>query len=165
MDERREQALHGGRLTVGIVRVGDTVRRPRHARSEFVHTVLRHLDAAGFDGAPRLLGIDERGREVLTYISGETIDSTPARLCDARLVSAARLIRRFHDATAGTALAAAEEIVAHGDLGPTTSSSTATRRSRSSTGTMMSLRAAASSTSRTRPGARRHLRARQGPAW
>jgi hypothetical protein len=90
MDERREQALRGGRQTVGIVRVGDTVRRPRHARSDFVHAVLRHLDAAGFDGAPRLLGIDEHGREVLTYINGETIDSSPARLSDARLVSAAR---------------------------------------------------------------------------
>jgi hypothetical protein len=33
-------------------------------------------------------------------------------------VSAARLIRGFHDATTHTALAAAQEIVAHGDLGP-----------------------------------------------
>ena len=118
MDERREQALHGGRQTVGIVRVGDTVRRPRHARSDFVHAVLHHLEATGFDSAPRLLAIDEHGREVLTYIEGETIDRSPARLSDGRLVSATRLIRRFHDATAGTPLAAAQEIVAHGDLGP-----------------------------------------------
>lgn len=118
MDERREPMLHGGRQTVGVVRVGDTVRRPRHARSDFVHALLRHLEAVGFDGAPRLLGIDEHGREVLTYINGETIDSSPARLSDGRLVSAARLIRGFHDATTHTALAAAQEIVAHGDLGP-----------------------------------------------
>jgi aminoglycoside phosphotransferase (APT) family kinase protein len=118
MYERREQALHGGRQTVGIVRVGDTVRRPRHARSDYVQVVLHHIEAAGFDGAPRLLGIDEHGREVLTYLDGETIDSSPATLSDARLVSAAQLVRRFHDTTAGTALAAAEEIVAHGDLGP-----------------------------------------------
>jgi aminoglycoside phosphotransferase (APT) family kinase protein len=118
MDEQREQALHGGRQTVDIVRVGDTVRRPQHARSDFAHAVLRHLNAAGFNGAPRLLGIDEHGREVISHINGETIDSSPARLSDARLVSAAGLVRRFHDATAGTALAAAQEIVAHGDLGP-----------------------------------------------
>jgi hypothetical protein len=80
MVERREQALHGGRQTVGIVRVGDTVRRPRHARSDFVHAVLRRLEAAGLDGAPRLLGIDEHGREVLTYLDGETLDSSPATL-------------------------------------------------------------------------------------
>ncbi len=118
MAERREQTLHGGRQTVGIVRVGDTVRRPRHARSGIVHAVLRHLDAVGFDGSPRLLGIDEYGSELLTYITGETIDSSPFRLSDARLVSAVWLNRRFHDATAGTELAAAHEIVARGDLDP-----------------------------------------------
>jgi hypothetical protein len=104
MDEWREQAFHGGRQTVGITRIGDTVRRPRHARSDLVHAVLRHLEAAGFDGAPCLLGIDEHGREVLTYIDGKTIDSSPVSLSDGRLVSAAQLIRRFHDTTAGTAL-------------------------------------------------------------
>jgi hypothetical protein len=83
-----------------------------------VNVVLRHLEAAGFDGAPRLLGIDEHGREMLTHLDGETIDSSPATLSDAPLVSAAQPVRRFHDTTAGTALAAAEEIVAHGDLGP-----------------------------------------------
>jgi hypothetical protein len=118
MDERREQALDGGRQTIGIVRIDDTVRRPRHVRSDFVHALLRHLEAAGFDGAPRLLAIDEDGREALTYINGETIDSSPAGLTDTGLISAAQLIRRFHDATAGTALAGAQEIVAHGDLGP-----------------------------------------------
>jgi len=46
----------GGRQTIGIVRVGDTVRRPRHARSDLVHALLRHLDAVGFEDAPRLLG-------------------------------------------------------------------------------------------------------------
>jgi hypothetical protein len=96
MDEWRE-AFHGGRQTVGITRIGDTVRRPRHARSDLVHAVLRHLEAAGFDGAPRLLGIDEDGREVLTYIDGKTIDRSPVSLSDGRLVSAAQLIRRFHD--------------------------------------------------------------------
>jgi aminoglycoside phosphotransferase (APT) family kinase protein len=40
------------------------------------------------------------------------------RACpDARLVSAARLIRSFHDATVGTPLAGDEEVVRHGDLG------------------------------------------------
>jgi hypothetical protein len=53
MDERREHALRGGRQTVRITRIGDTVRRPRHARSDLVHAVLRHLEVAGFDGAPR----------------------------------------------------------------------------------------------------------------
>ena len=65
-------------------------RSPR-SRSPFDSNVLRHLEAAGFDGAPRLLGIDEHGREVLTYIDGKTIDSSPVSLSDRRPVSAAQL--------------------------------------------------------------------------
>ena len=64
-----ELKLLGG-LAPGIVRVGDTVRRPLHRNSEFVHALLRHFEAVGFDGAPRLLGIDEQGREILSYIDG-----------------------------------------------------------------------------------------------
>jgi aminoglycoside phosphotransferase (APT) family kinase protein len=117
VDELTEQALDGGRRTDGVVRVGDTVRRPLHSRSEYVHAVLAHLASVGFDGAPRLLGVDEQGREVLGYVPGEVVAAAPAHLSDARLVSAARLIRGFHDATAGTPLAGDEEVVCHGDLG------------------------------------------------
>jgi aminoglycoside phosphotransferase (APT) family kinase protein len=118
VDELTEQALAGGRQTHGIVRAGQTVRRSRHQRSDYVHALLRHLEAVGFDGAPRLLGIDAQGREVLTYLPGEVIVRSPAWLADARLDSAARLIRGFHDATAGTLLAGDQEVVCHGDLGP-----------------------------------------------
>jgi Phosphotransferase enzyme family len=118
VDELTEQALAGGRQTHGIVRVGQTVRRSLHERSDYVHALLRHLEEVGFDGAPRLLGIDAEGREMLTYLPGEVIVRSPAWLSDARLDSAARLIRRFHDATAGTSLAGDQEVVGHGDLGP-----------------------------------------------
>jgi len=39
------------RLATGVARVGDTVRRDPHARSAYVHAVLEHLAAAGFQGA------------------------------------------------------------------------------------------------------------------
>lgn len=110
-----EETLRGG-TTPGVVRVGDTVRRPRHDRWEYVHAVLRHLSAAGFDGAPRVLGTDERGRAILSYVDGTVHE--PAALSDAQLASAAWLIRRFHDTTAGSSLAGGEEVVLHGDLGP-----------------------------------------------
>jgi len=99
MDEWREQAFHGGRQTVGITRIGDTVRRPRHARSDLVHAVLRHLEAAGFDGAPRLLGIDEHGREVLTYIDGKTdrqLSRQPLRRAAGERGSAHSSLPRHH---------------------------------------------------------------------
>ena len=116
--ENFEHELVGGAQTAGVVRVGATVRRPLHARSGYVHEVLRHLEQAGFDGAPRFLGIDGQGREVLGYFQGDVLIGSPVCLSDAQIISASRLIRRFHDATAGTVLARDEEIVAHNDLGP-----------------------------------------------
>jgi aminoglycoside phosphotransferase (APT) family kinase protein len=113
-----EQKLAGGAQTSGVVRVGATVRRPLHVRSDYVHRLLGHLEQVGFAGAPRFLGIDGRGREVLTYFEGEVLVGSPIRLSDERIISASRLIQRFHDATAGTVLVEEQEIVAHNDLGP-----------------------------------------------
>jgi hypothetical protein len=118
-----EVQLVGGRQSSGMVRVGDTVRRPQHRNSEFVHRLLLHFEGVGFGGAPGLLGIDDEGREILTYIEGEVFVGPdevgdPVRpLSDRQLASAGRLIRRFHDATAGTSLAGAAEVVCHSDLG------------------------------------------------
>lgn len=99
-----EVALHGGLTNAGrVVRVGDTVRRPQRPTSAATHALLRHLEAVGFDGAPRLLGTDDRGREVLTFVTGDAAVAPPAAwaLTDEALVSVAQLLRRFHDAVAG----------------------------------------------------------------
>ncbi len=97
-----EIPLLGGDVTEGVVRVGDTVRRPLTANSPFVHALLRHLEAVGFTGAPRFLGIDEAGREVLTFIDGEVAGRPrPPWIGDEdRMVSVARLIRAYDDAAA-----------------------------------------------------------------
>ncbi|GAB4098283.1 phosphotransferase [Sinomonas halotolerans] len=98
-----EIPLPGGDVTEGVVRVGDTVRRPTGPHSPLVHAVLQHLEAQGFDGAPRFLGIDEKGREVLTFLEGEVPGRPhPAWLTDpGRLASTARLLRRLDDAMVG----------------------------------------------------------------
>lgn len=99
----REQALIGGTANRGlVVRVGDTVRRPLRAEAPSTHALLRHLEKVGFDGAPRVLGIDEQQREVLTFIEGETVlPPYPAwALTDRALQSVAHLLRDFHDASA-----------------------------------------------------------------
>jgi len=95
-----EVPLPGGDVTEGVVRVGDTVRRPVQENSPLVHALLKHLESAGFDGAPRFLGIDARGREVLTFIKGEVAGRPrPAWIADeGRLVSVARLVRAYDDA-------------------------------------------------------------------
>jgi hypothetical protein len=98
-----EVLLHGGTTNVGLVsRVGDTVRRPLRPTSEATRALLEHLERVGFDGAPRYLGIDDRGREVLSYISGEAAIAPLAAwaLTDEALISVAELLRRYHDAVA-----------------------------------------------------------------
>jgi hypothetical protein len=67
-----EERLEGG-YQDGAVRVGDTVRRSTGPWTPAVHALLAHLADKGFTGAPRPLGFDERGREVLTFLEGETI--------------------------------------------------------------------------------------------
>jgi phosphotransferase family enzyme len=112
-----EIKLTGGRTTPRVVRLGDTVRRPLSSGSAFVHDLLRHLEAKGFEGAPRFLGLDDKGREVLTFLPGEV----PAELepfSNEQLDAAARLLRSLHDATVDCALGGADEIVCHGDPSP-----------------------------------------------
>ncbi len=112
-----EVPLTGGRLTSGMIRVGDTVRRRTGPHSPFVHRLLRHLDAAGFEAAPRLLGVDEQGREVLSFIHG-WVPPNLDHFADENLAAAARLLRRLHDATAGSELAAGHEVICHNDPSP-----------------------------------------------
>lgn len=127
---RIEEQLPGFVSTV--VRVGDEVRRPVSPATPAVHALLVHLERVGFAGAPRFRGIDGRGRARLTYIEGETYPAaTPETLPELSLVAIGRLIRRFHDATAGFVLpegvawahaaereVPGEHVVCHNDISP-----------------------------------------------
>lgn len=100
---RHEILLHGGMTNAGLVsRAGDTVRRPRRATSTSTEALLCHLERVGFDGAPRYLGIDDRGRQILSYIPGEAAipPNQGWTLTDGALVSVAELLRGYHDAVA-----------------------------------------------------------------
>ena len=126
-----EVPLAGGDVNVGenvVVRVGDTVRRPLSDRADAVHALLRHFESVGFDGAPRVLGVDERGREVLSFVEGEPA-LAPAPAADSVVAELGRLLRRMHDAQAGFSLpdgvawpvdlpvrATADSLVCHNDL-------------------------------------------------
>ncbi|GAB2577755.1 phosphotransferase [Paractinoplanes abujensis] len=111
-----------------VVRVGDTVRRPLQPWSSSVHELLLHLEQIGFPYAPRFKGIDDEGREVVTFLDGESGPAGWAKVVDERgLVNMARLLREYHDAvrgfhpTAEAGWAGFEgdgEIVLHGDFGP-----------------------------------------------
>jgi hypothetical protein len=97
-----EQQMPGGRND-GAVRVGQTVRRRAGTQTPAVHALLRHLEAVGFAGAPRAIGIDDQGREVLTYLDGCTVGNSrpwPAWAhSEVTLVAVGRWLRDFHAAS------------------------------------------------------------------
>src|SRR5262249_61601898 len=99
-----EQALPGGKLSEGVVRLGARVHRPTGPWTPAVHALLRHLEAAGFDGAPRVFGYDERGREILEFLDG----AVPWPGAHHSLLGGedavrrvGQLLRSFHDAVSG----------------------------------------------------------------
>ncbi|MFE7713186.1 phosphotransferase family protein [Streptomyces sp. NPDC057486] len=115
-----ESSLPGGFIN-HVVRVGATVRRPASARTGFIGDLLKMFEACGWPGAPRYRGIDEEGREVLTYLDGHVAWEPQQPLAvysDESLLRVTQLVREFHDLTAGTALAGSHEVVCHNDLAP-----------------------------------------------
>lgn len=107
-DERPagDEALTGGVVNDSVVRRGGTVRRAAGPWTPTVHAVLRHLEAVGFDAAPRVVGIDD-GVEVLTFVHGETAWG-PAhhRLLgsDDAMHAVGELLARYHRAIVGVRL-------------------------------------------------------------
>ncbi|OZE91399.1 hypothetical protein CH302_25215 [Rhodococcus sp. 15-2388-1-1a] len=105
MNDETGAPLDGGNRTV-VHRVGETVRRATGDHSAAVHVLLKHLERKGFSCAPRFLGTDDQGREILTYrhgIAGNYPMPAAVRSVEA-LESAARILRRLHDLTIGLRL-------------------------------------------------------------
>lgn len=113
-----------------VTRVGDEVRRPAYPSTPAVRAVLGHLEAVGFDEAPRWIGADE-GELRLTYLEGEAgAAGWDGVLPDDGLAAATELLRRYHEAIAGFTSSdlpwssgrvggpAQGEVVLHGDPGP-----------------------------------------------
>ena len=99
----REIKLTGPGAGAGTVRVGETVRREPDRASEAMIRTLRHLEAVGFAGAPRVLGRDASGRLVLSYLAGDVaMPPYPAWAAgDELLSSVGELLRDYHQAMAG----------------------------------------------------------------
>jgi hypothetical protein len=112
-----EVPLPSGRITRGVVRVGDTVRRPTKESSQFVARLLGRFEMLNASWAPRYLGQDAVGRDVLTFLPG-TVPVKWRTFSDHQVCEAGRLLRQFHDATRGSELAAACSVVCHNDPGP-----------------------------------------------
>ncbi|MGI8404489.1 MAG: phosphotransferase enzyme family protein [Thermomicrobiales bacterium] len=128
-----EEHLAGDVSTV--VRSGDAVLRTTGPWSPAVHALLMHLEASGFEGSPRFLGIDKQGRERLTrlsFIAGDVVHHpTPDVMTEEALVELGRLLRCMHDMAADFRLPSdlawahapetevpGEVVVCHNDLSP-----------------------------------------------
>ncbi len=115
-----------------VVRVGETVRRTTGPWTPSVHALLRHLEDSGFEHSPRVFGLDDQGREILTYVPGRTafLPWPEEVRSDESLASAARLIREYHSAVEGfvppkdsvwrlgSGRPGPGEIICHNDLAP-----------------------------------------------
>lgn len=128
-DGKTGEELTGGGSTE-VVRVGHTIRRQVGSWTPAVHLLLQHLSCVGFQGAPRVHGIDELGREVLDYIPGE-VGNYPLSMqvrSETALCSAAQLLRRYHEATTAIANTSEDrwmfhameprEVICHADFAP-----------------------------------------------
>ncbi|KHD26845.1 phosphotransferase [Vibrio caribbeanicus] len=94
------EELKGGREGQ-IFRSDNKIYRPRGVWSETVHRLLSHIAENGFNAAPKPHGFDCNGNEIVSYVVGDVfnyplkghIATTEA------LVSAAKLLRSYHDAS------------------------------------------------------------------
>ncbi|GAB2555332.1 hypothetical protein JOD18_004416 [Gracilibacillus alcaliphilus] len=70
-NDHHEEKLTGGNVSA-VYRVGNTVRRTLKPESLRIHRLLKHLEDKQFHYAPKFLGIDEQGREILSFFAGRS---------------------------------------------------------------------------------------------
>lgn len=102
--ESKNKALPGGSMNQ-VERIGDTVHRQVKG-SPTLHSYLLYLEKAGMNGVPRFLGLDEQGREILTYMPGKTQGNGlpfghPCLMSEETIVGAASFLRKLHDVSVG----------------------------------------------------------------
>lgn len=124
-------ALSGGGRTM-VRRQGQVTIRDTGPWAPAVHSLLRHLEDAGFAGAPRVVGsgFDCQGRETLSYIEGEFTQPGPWTVEGVEAIG--RLLRDLHSVVAryrppldakwqawfGRSLGGGSRIISHCDVGP-----------------------------------------------
>jgi aminoglycoside phosphotransferase (APT) family kinase protein len=127
-----EELPLGGNFSASV-KIGDTVHRRAGPWTRAVHALLAHLQRVGFP-APEVVGMDEQGRAVLSFIPGEVHAGWPEPLPswmfedEATLMAAGRLLRRYHDAVTSFVPPAnahwrfvapgAHEVICHNDWSP-----------------------------------------------
>jgi len=120
-------------LEKSVSRKDNVVLRPSGPWTASVHSYLRFLRKTGFASLPSVIGsgLDEKGREMLSWIDGEFVH--PGPWSDDALAEVGSMLRALHDASAKFEPAAdavwkrwflrelggeTKPIISHGDVAP-----------------------------------------------
>jgi len=114
--ENDEAILCGGRTTTGVVRIGNTVRRPQKRNSEYACQVLKFLERKHFNYSQRYLGKDEDDRDIFAYVEGFVPDDL-GDTTDLQLHSFMKIVREFHDMSRDF-VKSETLVLCHDDLSP-----------------------------------------------
>lgn len=114
--ESEEIELTGGRSTESVIKKGNQVHRTMSPNASFVHELLKHLEKNNFPFAPKFIGVDKKGREILSYIKGDI--SSDGILDNRQILAAVKILRQLHDVAAKSDLCKNEETICHNDFAP-----------------------------------------------
>jgi Phosphotransferase enzyme family len=82
------------------MRSGSTVMHPRQPWTASTHELLRHLESMGYPASQRVVGVDQAGNEVLTWIEGVVHAQGMWPQPEQSLFTVGRLLRDLHRFTA-----------------------------------------------------------------
>lgn len=82
-----------------VIRAGNVVYRKAGPWTQQIHKFLQYLHNQGFHAVPKPFGFDKQGREIVSFIEGETFDYPLSEKASSVnvLTSAAKLLRDYHD--------------------------------------------------------------------
>lgn len=99
-----------------VVKVEDTVRKEPSENSKLVREVMTVLSSSNFQYSPNYLGIDQKGREIMTYIEGKQMNHTEITLD--LMKQTLGVLKRYHDIFSISELSENEETLLHTDYAP-----------------------------------------------
>jgi len=112
-----EKVLAGGRITKNVTQKGNSVFRPCCSNSDFVHDVLLWLERKGSLISPYYKGINNDGREIITFLEGNSPNDL-GDFSDDQLFRAGKIIKNIHELLKDYPGCMAGQTVCHNDLSP-----------------------------------------------
>ncbi|QZX49476.1 phosphotransferase [Mycoplasma sp. E35C] len=110
-----EIKLKGGRTHPDVIRINDTVRRPKHHNDELVYDVLNFFEKQNFKYAPKFLGIDSKHRNIFSYIDGYCFDEV-GFTDQKHLIEILNITKEFH--TLSKKYTQSNKVICHNDISP-----------------------------------------------